>query len=176
MNKYVIWDLITLGFASCDKSPYHTLIRLSHSMIVRYTLLYHSNCPNRTVQSVISFAKNTYHTAKIFHFALCDKSPYHTLIHLSHTMIVRYTLIQSLRVKLQGLAKVVQPLWKNKFGIGQETPPSTPPQIFPIFTVTRKCSKTEVLGLKSVNLMQAEVSTRPAYILCLGWTLYTSYT
>ena len=29
--------------------------------------LYHSNCPNCTVQSAISFAKNTYHTEKIFH-------------------------------------------------------------------------------------------------------------
>ena len=40
-------------------------------MYVMYILrLYHSNCPNRTVQSVISYAKNTYHTAKIFHWTL----------------------------------------------------------------------------------------------------------
>ena len=34
----------------------------------KFNKLYHSNCPNCTVQSAISFAKNTYHTEKIFHW------------------------------------------------------------------------------------------------------------
>ena len=128
--------------ASCDKSPYHTLLHLSHSSIVRYTLLYHSSCPNRTVQECDKFEENNLSHCKniswfsmfLFHeffmvlcwywvkllqitnkldsycgiksishvdlcdkwrsvwygllsheaSAECDKSPYHTLLHLSH--------------------------------------------------------------------------------------------
>ena len=44
--------------ASCDKSPYRTLLHLSHSSIVRYTLLYHSSCPNRTVAECDKFYQN----------------------------------------------------------------------------------------------------------------------
>ena len=133
------------------KSPYHTLLHLSHLSIVRYTLLYHSSCPNRTCAECDKFEENNLSHCKniswfsmfLFHEffmvlcsywvkllqitdkldsycgiksishvdscdkwrnvwygllshsadASCDKSPYHTLLHLSHSSIVRYTLL-----------------------------------------------------------------------------------
>ena len=48
--------------ASCDKSPYHTLLHLSHSSIVRYTLEY--NYKVKITQVHVLFILNTTSAAK----------------------------------------------------------------------------------------------------------------